>query len=277
MDYLKLSAGRFAYLCKGQGAPVVLLHGLGSSLLDWQPQIDYLSRFFKVYALDLRGHGANEPLRAPLTVADMAADVAEFIRALEIQPCFVVGISMGGMVGFQLLASQAELVRGFVAINSAPSFPVDALQVRAKVWLRVGMVRLFGLGAMAKLLANKLFPYAEQAPLREQVILRLGQNDRVSYLHALRAILGWSALPALATVDTPMLIIAGDRDYTPLAYKQAYVSQLRNARLEVIEDSGHATPLDQPAQLNMLIKRFIECQMAAAAAGPVNRPRAFSE
>lgn len=276
MDYLKLSAGRFAYLCKGQGAPVVLLHGLGSSLLDWQPQVDYLSRFFKVYALDLRGHGANEPLRAPLTVADMAADVAEFIRALEIQPCFVVGISMGGMVGFQLLASHAELVRGFVAINSAPSFPVDALQVRAKVWLRVGMIRLFGLGAMAKLLVNKLFPYAEQAPLREQVILRLARNDRVSYLHALHAILGWSALPAVGEVDTPMLIIAGDRDYTPLAYKQAYVSQLRNARLEVIEDSGHATPLDQPAQLNMLIKRFLEGQMTAAAV-PVNRPRALSE
>lgn len=277
MDYMKLSAGRFAYLCKGQGTPVLLLHGLGSSLLDWQPQVNYLSRFFKVYALDLRGHGASEPLRAPVTVADMAADVAEFIRALEIQPCFVVGISMGGMVGFQLLASQAELVRGFVAINSAPSFPVDSLQVRAKVWLRIGLVRLLGLGTMGKLLAHKLFPYAEQASLREQVTLRIAQNDQVSYLHALRAILGWSALPAAAAVDTPMLIIAGDRDYTPLAYKQAYVSQLRNARLEVVGDSGHATPLDQPAQLNTLIRCFLEGQMTTAGGGQVNRPRVFSE
>ena len=53
------------------------------------------------------------------------------------------------------------------------------------------------------------------------------------------------------------VVIAGDRDYTPLAYKRAYLAQLRNARLEVIEDSGHATPLDQPQRLNQLLQAFI--------------------
>ncbi|MET1076971.1 MAG: alpha/beta hydrolase [Pseudomonas sp.] len=255
---MKLSSGRFAYLCKGQGAAVLLLHGLGSSLRDWQAQIDYLSRYYKVYALDLRGHGDSEPLRARLELADMAADVAEFIATLEIDPCFVVGISMGGMVGFQLLASHPEQVRGFVAINSAPSFPLDSLRVRARVLVRKAMVRLLGLPALGRLMAHKLFPHAEQTALRAQFKTRIAGNDQVSYLHALQAILGWSSFPAVQDVDVPMLIISGDRDYTPLAYKEAYVRQLRNARLEVIADSGHATPLDQPAQLNLLIKNFLD-------------------
>lgn len=260
MHYIQLKTGRCAYIRQGQGSPVVLLHGLGSSWQDWQPQIDALSRFAEVFALDLRGHGASEPLRAPVSLVGLAADVAEFIRALGIQGCVLVGISMGGMVAFQLLASQPGLVGRLVAINSAPSFPLDSWALRGQVLLRLTLIRLLGLKILGRLLARKLFPHAEQAELRRRTALRIGANDRISYLHAIRAILGWSALPALSRVDTPMLIVAGDRDYTPLAYKQAYVAQLCNAELQVVADSGHATPLDQPERLNALLERFIRAR-----------------
>lgn len=73
----------------------------------------------------------------------------------------------------------------------------------------------------------------------------------------MRAIPGWSALPAAGQAEVPLLVVSGDRDYTPVDYKRAYLAQLRNARLEVIEDSGHATPLDQPQRLNQLLQAFI--------------------
>lgn len=257
MDYLHLPSGRIAYVCRGQGPAVLLLHGLGSSSLDWQPQIEHLARHFRVYALDLRGHGQSAPLRAPVSMAELAGDVADFIRALDIEPCVLVGISMGGMLTFQLLADHPELLRAAAVVNSAPSFPLDSWKIRAQVWLRLVLVRALGLPTLARLLAGKLFPKAEQQALREQLIERIAGNDRTSYLHAMRAIPGWSALPRAAQADIPLLVVAGDRDYTPLAYKRAYVGQLRNARLEVIEDSGHATPLDQPQRLNQLLQAFI--------------------
>jgi len=260
VHYIQLNSGRCAYIRRGRGRPVVLLHGLGSSWQDWQAQIEALSDFAEVFALDLRGHGASEPLRAPVSLVELAADVAEFIRALSLQGCVLVGVSMGGMLGFQLLASQPGLVGGLVAINSAPSFPLDSWTRRSQVLLRLALIRLLGLKTLGRLLARKLFPHAEQAELRRRTALRIGANDRASYLFAIRAILGWSALPALNRVDTPMLIVAGDRDYTPLAYKQAYVAQLRNAELAVVADSGHATPLDQPARLNALLERFIRAR-----------------
>lgn len=257
MDYLNLPGGRFAYICQGQGTPVLLLHGLGSSLLDWQPQIEHLAGYCRVYALDLRGHGHSEPLRAPVSMSELAADVADFIRAMAIAPCILVGISMGGMVTFQLLAEQPQLVRAAVLVNSAPSFPLDSWKARGQVWLRLALIRCFGLPGLARLLAGKLFPKPEQQALRELLAQRIAGNDHASYLHAMRAIPGWSALPAVRDVATPMLVVAGDRDYTPLAYKQAYVAQLRNAELAVVEDSGHATPLDQPERLNRLLQQFI--------------------
>lgn len=266
MDYINLPGGRFAYITQGQGMPVLLLHGLGSSLLDWQPQIEHLARYCQVFALDVRGHGQSEPLRAPVSMTELAADIADFIRAKQIQPCILVGISMGGMLTFQLLADQPQLVRAAVVINSAPSFIVDSWRTRLQVWLRLSLIRLFGLPGLARMLAGKLFPKPEQQALRELVTQRIAGNEQSSYLHAMRAIPGWSSLPAVQAVETPLLVVAGDRDYTPLAYKQAYVAQLRNARLEVIADSGHATPLDQPEALNRLLDDFIAEHSAALPA-----------
>lgn len=257
MNYLSLPSGRFAYERRGHGCPVLLLHGLGSSLLDWGPQIEHLAQHCEVFAMDVRGHGQSELLRAPVSMAELAGDVADFIRAMGIAPCTVVGISMGGMLTFQLLADHPELVRAAVVVNSAPSFPLDSWKIRAQVWLRMGLVRLFGLPTLARMLVAKLFPKPEQQALREQVAERLAGNDLASYLHAMRAIVGWSALPAAGQVEVPLLVVSGDRDYTPLEYKRAYLGQLRNARLEVIEDSGHATPLDQPQRLNRLLQAFI--------------------
>jgi 3-oxoadipate enol-lactonase len=257
MAYLKLSGGRFAYICQGRGTPVLLLHGLGSSLFDWQPQIDHLASFCQVYALDLRGHGLSEPLRAPTSMAALAADVAEFIQTMGIGPCILVGVSMGGMLTFQLLAEQPQLVRAAVLINTAPSFPVVGWRVRAQLWLRLAMVRWLGLERFGRVLAGRLFPKPEQQALRDLLAQRIAANDRRSYLHAMRAIPGWSALAAVRGLQTPLLVVAGDRDYTPVAYKQSYVEQLSNAELVVIADSGHATPLDQPEQLNQLLSDFV--------------------
>lgn len=257
MEQINLSGGRFNYIRQGEGAAVLLVHGLGSSLEDWQPQVEALSRHFRVYALDLRGHGASEPLRAPVSMGELAADVAEFIVAMDLEPCILVGISMGGMITFQLLAEHPHLVRAAAVINSSPCFPLDSWQARWQVALRFALVRLFGPAGMARLLAGRLFPKPEQAALRNRVMARIAGNDRRSYLHAMGAIPGWSALPGARRANTPLLVISGDRDYTPVAAKAAYVAQLRNARLEVIADSGHATPLDQPEALNRLLDAFV--------------------
>ena len=257
MDYLNLPNGRFAYVRQGRGSPVLLLHGLGSSLLDWQPQIEHLAQHCEVFAMDVRGHGQSEPLRAPVSMAELAADVADFIRAMDIAPCTLVGISMGGMLTFQLLADQPALVRAAVVVNSAPSFPLDSWKIRAQVWLRLGLVRLLGLPALARMLAGKLFPKPEQAELRRKIEERWPQNDKRAYLASLDAIIGWGVRERLDRITCPTLVITADRDYTPVERKREYVAEMPNARLLIIENSRHATPLDQPERFNNALLAFL--------------------
>ena len=72
-------------------------------------------------------------------------------------------------------------------------------------------------------------------------------------------------LHRLAEVKCPVLCLASDHDYTPLAAKQAYVRLLSDARLQELKDSGHAAPADQPEQVSAALISFFR---ELAARGP---------
>ena len=83
------------------------------------------------------------------------------------------------------------------------------------------------------------------------------RNDKRAYLSSLDAIIGWGVRAQISKITCPTLVISGDRDYTPVASKQAYVDEMVNARLLVIEDSRHATPMDQPEAFNRQLLQFL--------------------
>ncbi|MEZ4456246.1 MAG: alpha/beta fold hydrolase [Gemmatimonadales bacterium] len=100
-----------AHSVQGTGPAVVLLHGLGSSKADWGPQVAALSAGYRTIAVDLRGHGDSPHPEGRWTLPEFASDVADLLRRLDAAPAHLVGLSLGGMVAFQLLADHPELVR----------------------------------------------------------------------------------------------------------------------------------------------------------------------
>lgn len=248
---------RLHYEIHGQGTPVLLVHGLGSSTLDWEYQLPALSARHQVVLMDVRGHGQSDKPRERYSIAGFAADAAALIEHLGLAPVHLVGISMGGMIGFQLGVDHPELLRSLTTVNSAPEVkprsPRDYLEV-AKRWT---LSRLLGLDTIAKALGRLLFPLPEQAELRAKVEERWPLNDKRAYLAALDAIIGWGVRERLARITCPTLVVTADRDYTPVAQKEAYVRELPDARLVVIEQSRHATPLDQPQRFNTTLLGFL--------------------
>ena len=102
-----------------------------------------------------------------------------------------------------------------------------------------------------------LFPKPEQVELRLKIERRWPRNDKRAYLSSLDAIIGWGVRAQISKITCPTLVVSGDRDYTPVANKQAYVDEMLNARLVVIEDSRHATPMDQPEAFNQQLLHFL--------------------
>jgi 3-oxoadipate enol-lactonase len=242
----------------GQGKPLLLLHGLGSSCRDWEYQIPVFATHYRVIVMDMRGHGRSDRPRERYSIPGFAGDVEALIEHLNLGPVHVVGLSMGGMIGFQLAVDQPHLLESLCIVNSAPQVKIqsadDAWQY-AKRWI---LARLLSMETLGKAIGRNLFPKPEQDELRRKIASRWAENDKRAYLASFDAIVGWGVQHKLSRITCPTLIISADRDYTPVSLKEAYVKLIPNAQLVVINDSRHATPLDQPQVFNQAVLEFIQ-------------------
>lgn len=257
MGKLALADVTLAYEMRGEGEPLLFIHGLGSSGRDWELQVAFFSPRYRVVTFDLRGHGQSDRPPGPYTIRLFAADTAGLIERLGIAPAHVVGLSLGGMVAFQLAVDRPDLLRSLVIVNSGPEFVVRSFRDMLGVAQRFLIVRLLGMRKMGEVLAERLFPKPEHAPIREMFAARWAENDRRAYEAAMRAIVGWSVAERLGEIDVPTLVIASAEDYTPVAVKEAYVARMPRAELVVIEDARHALPVERPEEFNRALQAFL--------------------
>ncbi|HEX8596638.1 MAG TPA: alpha/beta hydrolase [Pseudomonas sp.] len=258
MAYFEHDGCTLHYEEYGQGAPLLLLHGLGSSCRDWEYQIPAMASRYRVIVMDMRGHGRSDKPRERYSIRSFSGDVLALIEHLNLPAVHLVGLSMGGMISFQLAVDHPRLVKSLCIVNSAPQVKVKSandLWQWAKRW---SLARLLGMETLGKALAQNLFPKPEQAHLRSKMASRWAENDKRAYLASFDAIVGWGVQDKLSRIACPTLIISADRDYTPVALKQAYVSLMPTAKLIVIKDSRHATPLDQADEFNRVVLEFID-------------------
>ncbi len=245
---------------RGSGDLVVLIHGLGSSIRDWELQIPAFSERYRVIAIDVRGHGQSDKPRGPYSVVKFAADVATVLDKLQVGPAHIVGISMGGMIAFQLAVDSPASIRSLVIVNSGPALVLRTLKEKFAIWSRRVALRLVGLPALAKKVAAMNFPHPEQAALRDKLASRLADNDPAIYRASMEALVGWSVEDRIGSIQCPTLVLAADQDYTPVAAKRVYAAKIPNARVAVIDNSRHVTPFDQPEAFNRVVLDFLSEQ-----------------
>ncbi|MCB0334328.1 MAG: alpha/beta hydrolase, partial [Bdellovibrionales bacterium] len=256
--FLSLHGHTLSYVEEGTSGPtLIFLHGLGSSKRDWKHQLSYFSQDYRCIAFDLPGHGESSREWPPYDVASFAQVIALALRERNLSDVHVIGVSMGGMVGYELAAEYPELLASLTVVNVLPEFPSLPLKSKLSFLRRLGLLYFFGMKAMAEDLAPQLFPYDSQEKVREQFILRWSENDLKVYRKCLMAISRWSILKRLPKITLPVHIVAGDRDYVSPELHQKHAKLLPNGTFSLIEDSGHATPIDQAQAFNASVLAFL--------------------
>jgi lipase len=101
----------------GRGAPIVALHGLTASYVNFVGIAERLGGRLPLWALDLRGRGDSDKPEGPYGMAQHARDVAAAMRAMGLGPSIVIGHSMGAFVATALAAQEPELVAGLVLVD----------------------------------------------------------------------------------------------------------------------------------------------------------------
>lgn len=240
----------------GEGPALLLLHGLGSSGLDWERQVPHFAMTHRVVTVDLRGHGRSAKPPGPYSIRQFSDDVAATITALDLAPVSVVGISMGGMTAFQLGADHSDLIDRLVIVNALPDSALA--QQAGQVRLRRMMLRVLGLRRLGRMLAGRLFVDPDQEQERTTMVERWATNDKRAYAAAFQAILDWPGVTdRIGAFDHPFLMISADHDYAPLAVKQPYLDALPHLQHVVIDNSHHAVPVERPAQFNAALEDFL--------------------
>jgi 3-oxoadipate enol-lactonase len=240
------------------GAPIVLLHGLGSSSADWRYQLSALGASYRVIVPDLRAHGRSPRGSGRLNVETLAADVVALLDTLHAPPAHVVGLSLGGCVGLALALDHPARVRSLTLVNSFARLTPAGSRGALRMIVRLGLLACAPMRLVAAHVARGLFPRPDQRELYLAAVASLAGNPRRTYLASIRGLLSFDVRGRLGEIRCPTLVVVGARDTTvALAARRLLQQSIPGAELIVVDDSGHVTPYDQAERFNRLLLAFV--------------------
>ena len=218
------------YVERGAGDALILLHGNGESLDYFAGQLDFFARFYRVIALDTRGHGASPRGSAPFTIRQFAEDLRAFMDERSIESAHILGFSDGGNIALSFALKYPRRVRKLI-LNGANLDPWGVkLHVQIPIVLGYHLARLF---------AGKR-PEAR----RRMELLGLMVNEP------------HFAPQDLRKLELPALVIAGDRDMIRDRHTRLIADSLPNARLAILK-GNHFIANQRPEEFNRVVAEFL--------------------
>ena len=261
-DPLRVAAGGadLAVEVRGEGVPILFIHGFPFDRTMWRHQLAGLSRWKRI-APDLRGAGASSAPADGYSVARYADDVVQVLDALELERTVMCGLSLGGYVLFELLRRHPGRVRAAVFCNTKAV--ADSSEARRGRDEMAALAERAGAAAVAeRLLPQVLAPatFAAQpdvvAHVRE-MITRTPVPGLVGALHALRD--RPDSTPMLGSIAVPALVIAGEDDkIAPPDGMRLMAQAIPGAQFAAIPAAGHLAPLEQPLATSRVVADFLD-------------------
>ena len=268
--HVAVPGGRLAVHTAGSGLPLLLLHGFPLDHGMWTGQ-EPLAEQLRLIVPDQRGFGGSDlggggdGPAGPASIAQLADDAVALLDALHVaRPAVICGLSMGGYVAQHVAARHPERVAALVLVDTkleadTPEARAARIDLAGKVG-RLGQ-RIVGEAMIPRLLAGA-YPAARKAERAaiEELLLRTILAQPVATIQA--------ALHALADrpdmtetmrgVRAPTLLVVGaDDQITPPSCLEAAEAIMPRARLLVVPEAGHMTPLEQPAVFNAAVLEFL--------------------
>lgn len=274
-------------LTLGDGADVVLVHGLGATKTSFYDAAATLARSgYRVHAIDLPGFGSSsKPLGAPYDAPWFANTVIDVLDALDIDRAHLVGNSMGGRVALEVGLRAPQRVGGLVLLAPAVAFV-------KRPWLRLvqvlrpelgvlphGFTRGMVSGQLSSLFADPdaLDPAIADIAVDEFRRIYGSPAARAAFLTAARNIYldrphgGGGFYHRLAGLQPPALFVWGTHDpLIPASFARHVRRALPDAEQIVLHECGHVPQIERAEQTSGLIRRFFT-YVDARVGGEVGR------
>ncbi len=262
---------RLAYLDEGQGPPVILLHGFGGSMWQWEYQASALAGPFRVLTLDLLGSGLSDKPDIAYRPEQVLHYVHGFMEAVGVDRATLVGNSMGAGVALGMALTHPERVDRLILIGGLPphikenlASPIirQALESSAPTWLARAASWLAGSSVTDRVLKEIVHDHRLLTPA---VLHRSNRNRRSSnvlgpVLAMSRTVPIWESdfAPRLSTIHTPTLVLWGEEDKVfPPAVGRDLAALLPHAEFTAVPQAGHIPQWERPEEVNRAILEFL--------------------
>ena len=218
------------YIEKGQGEPLILLHGNGENVDYFVGQTDVFAQYYHVYALDTRGHGKTPRGEAPFSIRQFADDLLAFMDAHGIDKAHILGFSDGGNIAMIFAMKYPERVLRLI-LNGAN---LDAKGVKPSIQIPIEIGWRF-----AKMFAKK----SAEARLHAETLGLMVNDPNVRP-------------EELSAITAKTLVIAGTKDMIKESQTRLIASNIRDSQLVILE-GNHFIANKHPEAFNRVVLAFL--------------------
>lgn len=243
----------------GQGAPLIILHGLFGSADNWLSIAKELEADFTVYLLDLRNHG-DSPHSEEWNYEAMAKDIADFMSSQELESAYLMGHSMGGKTAMNFALAYPEKIKKLIVADIAPRYYPPHHQSILEGLNAIDMDKL----KSRKEAEETLAAYISEKGIRQFLLKSLGRNEHQKFIWKINLPvitkkienIG-AALESDQSFDKPTLFMRGAHsDYIQDKDKGDLEKYFPEYKLITIKNAGHWLHAEQPEAVAQTIKAF---------------------
>lgn len=258
------------------GPAVLLCDGIGCDGYIWRYLRPVLERQCRVVHFHYRGHGQSEiPNRLEtLTLEQCAADGWHVLDALDIREAVLMGHSMGVQTILEAARQQPQRVRGLVPVCGAFERPLDTFQdsdIGARLLPVLTGAAMRWQGGLRKLWQQVVptelaYQMAVATEINPRMIRRddflpylrhMSRMEPLVFLQYLQSVANHSARPWLASLEMPVLVVAGQRDhFTPGRLQQQLAALIAGAELCEVPGGSHTAPLELPELIELRLANW---------------------
>ncbi len=252
-----------AYEQAGDGAAVVLVHGLGGSAYGWHAQLAALGRRFRTLAYDQRGAGRSQKPPGPYSIEQWAADLTALLDALGIERAALVGHSAGCMVVEHAAVALGDRIWGLAMCGGRLAWPPEAAAVFEQ---RAGLARAGRMDEVAEAVAAGALTERcrrDDPRLHGLMLELIASCDPSAYADWALAV-GEGEMVEPGAVRCPALALAGDEDaVTPPESAAEIAAAMPRGEVATVAGGAHWCMLERPAEVSSELLGFLLRHAAA--------------
>ena len=268
---IEVDGDRIFYLETGNGPPLILIHGFGGSVWNWEHQQSILSSRYRVITVDLLGSGRSDKPHITYTPSRIVTFLLHFLDALEIQEATFVGNSMGAGLAMATALTAPHRTKALILISGFPQTLQGSIQSplyrqflahRPPLWLAKLGNRFSGRWATRHVLEEILYDHTLITPIvvERSFQNRTHHNTLPPLFSLLEHMEEWDEQygTRIGDIHQPILLLWGEKDrvFSPTIGADLHKA-LPQARWHLIPKAGHLLQWESPEKVNSLIVDFL--------------------